>query len=88
LRADIRVRADTPPTFLLQAEDDPVDPVKHSLTYYLALQKAGVPVEMHLFAQGGHGFGVRPTKLPIGQWPSLVEQWLRTIGVLSVHESE
>ena len=88
LRADIRVRADTPPTFLLQAEDDPVDPVKHSLTYYLALQKAGVPVEMHLFAQGGHGFGVRPTNLPIGQWPSLVEQWLRTIGVLSVHESD
>ncbi len=42
LRPDIRVRADTPPTFLLQAEDDPVDPVKHSLTYYVELQKAGV----------------------------------------------
>lgn len=83
LRPDIRVRADTPPTFLLQAEDDPVDPVKHSLTYYAALQKAGVPVEMHLFAQGGHAFALRPTKLPIGRWPVLAEEWMRTIGVLS-----
>jgi acetyl esterase/lipase len=82
LRPDIRVRPDTPPTFLLQAEDDPVDPVKHSLTYYAELQKAGVPVEMHLFAQGGHAFGLEPTPLPIGQWPVLVERWLHTIGML------
>ena len=54
LRPDIHVRADTPPTFLLHAGDDPVDPVKHSLTYYAALQNAGVPTEMHLYAQGGH----------------------------------
>ena len=86
LRSDIRVPADTPPTFLLQAEDDPVDPVKHSLTYYAALQKAGVPTEMHLYAQGGHAFGLRPTKLPIGSWPALVEEWLHTIGVLSPQE--
>jgi acetyl esterase/lipase len=83
LRSDIHVPADTSPTFLLQAEDDPVDPVKHSLTYYAALKQAGVPVEMHLYAQGGHAFGLRPTKLPIGQWPALVEQWLHTIGMLS-----
>jgi len=82
LRPDIRVRADTPPTFLLHAEDDPVDPVKHSLTYYAALQKAGVPVEMHVFAQGGHAFALRATKLPIGRWPVLVEEWMRTIDVL------
>jgi acetyl esterase/lipase len=82
LRPDIRVRTDTPPTFLLHAEDDPVDPVKHSLTYYAELKKAGVPTEMHLYAQGGHAFGLRPTKLPIGRWPALVEQWLHTIGVL------
>ena len=82
LRSDLRVPADTPPTFLLQAEDDRVDPVKHSLTYYYALQKAGVPVEMHLYAQGGHAFGIHPTQLPISRWPALVEQWLQTIGVL------
>jgi acetyl esterase/lipase len=83
LRSDIRVPADTSPTFLLQAEDDPVDPVKHSLTYYAALQKAGVPVEMHLYAQGKHAFGLRRPELPIGHWPALVEQWLHTIGMLS-----
>jgi acetyl esterase/lipase len=82
LRPDIRVRADTPPTFLLQAQDDPVDPVNHSLTYYVALQKAGVPAEMHLYALGGHAFGIRRTKFPVTAWPQLVETWLGTIGIL------
>jgi acetyl esterase/lipase len=56
LNPDIRARItrQTPPTFLLQNEDDPVDRVEHSLSYYAALKKAGVPVEMHLYAQGGH----------------------------------
>jgi acetyl esterase/lipase len=83
LRPDIIVRADSPPTFLLQTEDDPVDTVEESLAYYVALQKAGVPTEMHLYAQGGHAFGLRPSKLPIAQWPRLVETWLRTIGMIS-----
>ncbi len=86
LRPDIRVRADTPPTFLLQAEDDHVDGVEQTLAYYVALQKAGIPTEMHLYAQGGHAFGLRPTKLPIGRWPAVVEEWLHTIGVLGPHE--
>ncbi|HEY4212811.1 MAG TPA: alpha/beta hydrolase [Steroidobacteraceae bacterium] len=81
LRPDIRVRADTPPTFLLHAEDDDVDDVKHSLAYYVELKKVGVPTEMHLYAKGGHAFGLR-SKLPIARWPALVEQWLHTIGVL------
>ena len=88
LRPDIRVRPDTPPTFLLQAEDDPVDSVEESLAYYVALQKAGVPTEMHLYAEGGHAFALRPTKLPIGDWPGLVEQWLHTIGVLETGSFE
>jgi acetyl esterase/lipase len=78
----IPVTGKTPPTFLLQAEDDPVDDVKNSLVYYAALKKAGVPVEMHLYAQGGHGFGLRRTNLPITGWPQLVETWLGTIGVI------
>ena len=82
LRPDIRVRADTPPTFLLQAEDDDVDGVEQSLAYYVALQKAGVPTEMHLYAKGGHAFGLRSPGLPIGRWPQLVETWLHTIGML------
>lgn len=83
LRPDIHVTADTPPTFLLQAEDDHIDGVEQALAYYVALQKAGVPTEMHLYARGGHAFGLRPTALPIAQWPHLVETWLVTQGVVS-----
>lgn len=83
LNPDVPVSRDTPPTFLLQAEDDPVDNINNSLVYYMALKQAGVPVEMHLYAQGGHGFGLRPTTRPITQWPQLVETWLRTIGMIS-----
>jgi hypothetical protein len=54
-----------------------------SLVHYVALKKAGVPVEMHLYAHGGHAFGLRRTELPITGWPELVEAWLRTIGMIS-----
>lgn len=82
LRPDIHVTPDTPPTFLLQAQDDDVDGVEQSLAYYVALQKANVPTEMHLYAKGGHAFGLRPSPQPISHWPALAEQWLHTIGVL------
>jgi acetyl esterase/lipase len=78
----IPVTHETPPTFLVQAEDDNVDGVNQSLVYYIALKNAGVPVEMHLYAQGGHAFGLRRTKLPITGWPQLVETWLGTIGMI------
>ena len=83
LNPDILVTRDTPPTFLVQAENDNVDGVEDSLAYYIALKKAGVPVEMHLYAQGGHAFGLRRTKFPITEWPQLVETWLGTIGMIS-----
>jgi acetyl esterase/lipase len=73
----------TPPTFLLQAEDDPIDTVKNSLVYYAALKNAGVPVEMHLYAHGGHAFGLRRTESAITNWPQLVENWLTTIGMIA-----
>jgi acetyl esterase/lipase len=82
LNPDIPVTRLTPPTFLLQAEDDRVDNVNDSLAYYIALKKAEVPVEMHLYAQGGHAFGLRRTKFPMTAWPQLVETWLRTIGII------
>jgi acetyl esterase/lipase len=83
LNPDIRVTALTPPTFLLHAQDDPVDPVENSLVYYAALRKAGVPAEMHVYVKGGHAFALRPTESPITRWPALVETWLGTIGMLS-----
>ncbi len=82
LNPNINFTKDTPPTFLLQAENDPVDTVNYSLIYYIGLKNAGVPVEMHLYAEGKHGFGLRKTKLPITKWPHLVETWLHTIGII------
>ncbi len=82
LNPDIKITSRTPPTFLLQAEDDPVDPVENSLVYHAALRKAGIPVEMHLYVKGGHAFGLRRTGFPINGWPQLVEEWLGTIGMI------
>jgi acetyl esterase/lipase len=85
LNPDIRthITRQTSPTFLLQNEDDDSDSVDDSLSYYFGLKKAGVPVEMHLYAQGGHGFGLRRTKLPATAWPQLVETWLGTLRMIS-----
>jgi acetyl esterase/lipase len=78
---DIQVTDKTPPTFLLQAEDDPVH-VENSIVYFLALKNAKVPAEVHVYAQGGHGYGLRRTALPITNWPQSVEVWLHTIHIL------
>lgn len=83
LNPNVPVTRQTPPTFLVQAEDDNVDGVDQTLAYYIALKKAGVPVEMHLYAQGGHAFGLRHSKFPITGWPRLVESWLGTIGMIA-----
>jgi acetyl esterase/lipase len=83
LNPTIPVSSNMPPQFVLQAEDDHVDGVEQSLVYYIALKRAGVPVEMHLYAQGGHAFGLRPTTYPITGWPRVVEKWLGTIGMTS-----
>ena len=82
LNPNVPVSSKTPPTFLVQAEDDDVDGIRQSLVYYAALAKAGAPVEMHLYEHGGHAFGLRRTKLPISDWPRLAEAWLRTIRIV------
>lgn len=79
LNPNVPVTSHTPPTFIVQAADDPVDPVENSLVYFMALKNAGVPVEMHLYAEGGHAFGLRRTEHPITRWPELAETWLQTI---------
>ena len=85
LNPAIPVTHQTSPTFLVQAEDDDVDDVRNSLVYYAALKQAGVPVEMHLYPHGRHGFGLRRTDAPITRWPELAETWLKTIGVIAEH---
>ena len=82
LNPNVPVTRETPPTFLVQDEDDHVDNVNDSLVYYMALKAAGVPVEMHLYAQGGHAFGLRRTKMAVTGWPELVETWLKGNGLL------
>lgn len=74
--------ANTPPTFLLQAEDDPVHE-ENVLVYFQALKQLKVPAELHVYAEGGHGYGLRPSALPVTHWPKLVETWLHTIHVLT-----
>jgi acetyl esterase/lipase len=81
LGPELAVTANTPPTFLAQAELDNVG-VENSVFYYLALKKAKVPAEMHLYASGGHGYGLRPTQATVNAWPQRAEEWMRSLGVL------
>ena len=59
-----------------------MDRIEDALSYYVGLKAANVPVELHAYAQGGHAFGLRPSKLPVSAWPRLVETWLATIGMI------
>lgn len=91
LNNTLHVDCNTPPMFILQAGNDPVDTIQNSLVYYIALKKAGVPTEYHIYAEGGHAFGLNRTaldnpdwnKLPIADWESLVVRWLQTIKMTS-----
>ena len=79
----VEISAHAPPTLLIHAMDDPTDNVRHSLAYGVALSDAGVAVEMHLYAKGGHAFGIRPTPDPVTvEWPKVAEAWLRRVKVL------
>lgn len=74
-----RTSLTTPPTFLLHAVDDPAVKVENSVVMFTALRQLGVPVEMHLFEQGKHGFGIRDAQgLPVSVWPELMMNWIET----------
>jgi acetyl esterase/lipase len=80
---DLFVSKDTPPTFIFHTFNDQTVPVEQSLRFYDALLKAGVPSEMHIFANGPHGVGFGGTDAALEQWPGLLEAWLRAQGLLS-----
>jgi acetyl esterase/lipase len=84
LSPDIRVSPETPPTFLVHAHDDRLTP-ENSVLLYLALKKAGVPSELHVYTSGGHGFGLRPSEHPCSTWPQRCEDWLRNRGFLKAN---
>ena len=81
VNAELPVSPATPPTFVIIAQDDPVR-VENVLGYVGALQKSKVPMELHLFPTGGHGYGLRKTAEPITGWPDLASVWLERRGLL------
>jgi acetyl esterase/lipase len=80
---DLFVTKDTPPTFLYHTFNDQTVPVEQGLRFYAALVKAGVPAEMHIFANGPHGTGLGRGDAALDQWPNLLESWLRAQGLLT-----
>jgi acetyl esterase/lipase len=81
---DLFVTKDTPPTFIYQTFNDKTVPVEQAISFYEALVKAGVPSEMHIFANGPHGTGLGKGDAALDQWPNLLENWLRAKGLLTV----
>jgi len=82
LADEMKVTEKTPPTFIAMAADDPVH-VENAFYYGLALKKAGVPVEVHIYDKGGHGYGLRSRKdAPVTSWPDRATDWLRSRGLL------
>lgn len=72
----LQVHAKTPPAFLVHAADDRVDP-NYSVRYFQALEAAGIPAELHIYAEGGHGFGLLERGLPVSSWSLRLKDWLR-----------
>lgn len=82
LSSEQQVSSQTPPTFLVHAGDDRAVPPENSIFFFLALRRAGVPAELHLFESGGHGFGLAPHGPILSRWPELCRQWLERHGLL------
>ena len=74
---ELQVTADTPPTFLLLADDDSAVSPRNSIEFYSALKEKGVPAELHIFREGGHGFGMNKSGKPHDQWPQMLIDWMK-----------
>lgn len=79
LSPELKVTAQTPPAFLVMTQDDRIG-VENVYTYALALKKEKIPAEVHTYATGGHGYGLRPTENQVTRWPELATQWMRNMG--------
>ena len=77
-----QVTPETPPTFLVHADDDKGVPPQNSIAFYLALKKANVPAEMHIYEKGGHGFGPGAGKGPVSSWMLRCSEWMKNRGLL------
>lgn len=76
------VTKDTPPTFFVLADDDHSVQPENSICFYREMKKYGIPAEMHIFAKGGHGFGMNKTGLPVANWPHLFTDWLKSMEII------
>lgn len=85
LSTDLQVTADTPPTFLFHTSEDKGVPPQNSILFYLALHRAGVPVEMHIFEKGRHGLGLAQSDPFLAVWPELCRNWLKNRGFVPDH---
>jgi acetyl esterase/lipase len=83
LSNELQVTTQTPPTFLFHTTADTTVPVENSVNFYLALRKAKVPAEMHIYERGGHGVGLAPQDPVLSTWPDRLAAWLRTRGLLT-----
>jgi acetyl esterase/lipase len=81
IRPEAAVTTNTPPTFIVMAEDDPVR-VENAIFYALALKQSKVPVELHVYPTGGHGYGLRRTKDQVTTWPDRASDWMKSRGLL------
>jgi acetyl esterase/lipase len=79
---ELQVTADTPPTFLWHTDADTVVPVENSVAFYLAMQQAGVPGELHVFQNGHHGLGLARDVPGTSAWPDLCRQWFEVRGLI------
>jgi acetyl esterase/lipase len=86
LSTEKQVTAQTPPTFLLHANDDFVVPAEHSVLFYLALRRSGVPAELHIYEEGNHGFALAPNHPVLRNWPDRLVVWLKGRGLLDAPE--
>src|SRR5690348_12652819 len=85
LSNELHVTAQTPPTFLFTTSEDKTVPPENSVDFYLALHKAGVPAELHVFEKGPHGVGLDLSDPALGEWPRLLANWLRGRGLVGAH---
>src|SRR5205823_2335517 len=82
LSPTVRTPEKTPPLFFVHASDDPISEVEHSISFYLALKRAKIDAELHVYASGGHGFGVRKVDHPCAAWTLSCINWMRQQGFL------
>ncbi len=88
LSPTVQTPANAPPILFVHASDDSISDVEHSVTFYLALKRAGIHSDLHVYASGGHGFGVRPTNATCAVWKDACVDWLRNRGFLKPNSGE